>query len=682
MTMAMAPIGTALLWAVLVAAVWSTVAWVWAARSARSRQRDGPSLVVASGPARTTPALDPAARWGLAGMAAAFAAALVATALLQWALLLDPTALDYSARVATEQMPVYYRITAMWSALEGSLLLWLVMLAATALAATVLIRQVGLLAGSWAAAILSALVSAFAVVSLVASPFVGQERFIGQLPSPLLQDHIAMGVHPPLLYGGFILLAVPYAFVIAALVTTGVDAAWGRALRRWVLLAWIMLTAGIVLGAWWSYAVLGWGGYWAWDPVENASLLPWLSATALIHALGVRSTGPGWRAWAAVHAGLSFVFVVLATLLTRSGIVESIHAFTVSSLGPLLLVLLVAVTAAWLIPLIRHRSRLVSPTGRGQGGFGLHVNQILLTLIAAIVTVGTVLPSLVQMITGERLFVGAPWYHRTLAPVALALLVAMAVTPYRARRGSSRLRMSDARLPAVLGLLITGVTAILTTDVWLAVVAGLAAFVLVTLVRVTLRTRSRSTLTALGGLTAHVGVALAAVAVLAGTHGHTTQQSIAVGETVTAGSFTATLIGVGADSDERISTARAEVVLSQDGDYLGSAYPELRWYERERTMIAGPEIRSDPVRDIYVTLLDVDPAGASATIRLAVTPMVWWLWAATGLVILGATLSAIAGAGAQRTGRRQHATDHTDNTDNTPDDDPRHDDDLVAGRAR
>ena len=620
----MSVLGTSLLCFVLVASLVAVGAWTracWTAETSRG-------AVVAR-----------AGRWcslaALAGTAAA-------VALVEFALVRHDTTLNYATMTTSPAMPTYYRVTALWSALEGSLLLWLLVLAGVmALALRSLAPVLALRAHAIVGLVLSSLTAAFTVVVLLASPFTVTDAAVAARPSPLLQDHVAMGIHPPLLYGGFLSLAVPYALAISGLVTMRMDAMWAAHMRRWALVSWILLTAGIVLGGWWSYAVLGWGGYWAWDPVENASLLPWLVATGLLHTVAPRARAGAWRLWSTGLAGAGFILVLLATFLTRSGVVESIHAFTTSSLGPALLVILIAAAVPWLVLLHRRRRELAEPDGGAllSRGTLLLVNRVLLVLITAVVLVGTLLPTVLEAITGDRLSVGPPWYHRTLAPIALVLLLAMAVGPWtRIRDEGAGPLLHRVRIPAVVAALVLGAVALVFSHVWLAISAGIAAFAVTSLLVVGSSRRGRDRL-AVGGWISHSGMALAAVAVLGGGLGTVTQASVSVGETVRTGDMTATVLDLNGRDDGHRSVASASVAVGDGQDFVTVLEPELRWYPTEGTMLAGPQIRTEPLRDVYVTLLDLDEQQGLVTIRLAVTPLVGWIWASTGLMVLGAVVA-------------------------------------------
>ncbi|MFD2795803.1 cytochrome c-type biogenesis CcmF C-terminal domain-containing protein [Promicromonospora vindobonensis] len=631
MTAGLMASGTVLLLIALAAAVTAAVAFGAAAQVPAAGTPDGTPRPPTRRPARF-------GAHALVGSAAAITAAAV---LLEIALLRQETTWPYVQRVTDAGMSAYYRTTALWSALEGSLLLWLAALGAAAVVATATTHRLEPVDRSAVLCVLAATIALFCVVSLVASPFTTSSGSGGS-PSPLLRDHVAMGMHPPLLYGGFAALAVPYALSVTALVRRRLPRGWAATTRAWNVGAWTLLTAGVGLGAWWSYAVLGWGGYWAWDPVENASLLPWLASTTLLHAVGPRTRSGRWRTWAVVLSGLGFVLVVLAQLVTRSGIVESVHAFTTSTLGPVLAAVLSAVTVPWLVLLGRARSPAVSSgASRRRGGVravALDGQRALLIVVLVVVAVGTLLPSALLLLTGERVSVGPPWYQRTLAPFALLLLVLLAAAPWLAR---SRLAPHPL-LPGAVGAVVCCVVGITVRDPVLAVVSGLATFTVVAGVPVR-SGRTGADRHTVGSWLAHTGVVLGAVAVVAGSHGTVREAVLPAGETLTAGDTTVTLVRLDRLDEAGRQVAEAELLVGRDGQHVGTARPQLRWYAHDAAMLAGPDIRGGFVDDVYVTLLDADPASGTATVRLAVTPLVGWLWAGVALTVAGGVVAAVPG---------------------------------------
>lgn len=618
----MSVLGTALLVCIAVVSMYGVVAWLWAAnRSSHT-----------------------AARWGSGCTVLAAGAAALAAIIVWVALWRHDTRLGYVATVSAEDLAAYYRLTALWSALEGSLLLWLLVLSAVTLLALRYTSDLDLTTRRITQAVLCALVAAFALVTLTASPFTVSAETSSR-PSPLLQDHPAMGVHPPALYVGFLALAVPYALTIGALATGRLSAAWGESVRRWTLFGWIFLTAGIALGGWWSYAVLGWGGYWAWDPVENAALMPWLLATALIHASGPRRRGLQWRSWTAALASASFVLVLFATFLTRSGLVESVHAFSTSPLGPVLLTIVVCAAVPWIILTVLRRDVLREPQKQQarlwSRAAALYANHLVLVLVTLMVLIGTILPAVLLATAGQQVSVGPPWYHRVLAPLALVLLVAMAMGPWLTMRGdSSREAARQLRPVGLVAAICAGAMGFVVPDPWIVVVCALTVLVGGRLA-VDLMGPRRRNRGSLGSGVAHLGVGVLAIAILAGGHGATAQETIRVGESLTVADRSVTLVSVTNHREPRRDVVAARLLLNHRENRVESLEPELRWYREERTMLTSPNIRTGPVTEVYVTLLQADPIEGSVTIRMAVTPLVLWLWVGSGLLVAGGLIAYI-----------------------------------------
>jgi cytochrome c-type biogenesis protein CcmF len=469
----------------------------------------------------------------------------------------------------------------------------------------------------------------------------------GPGPHPLLQQHPAMGVHPPLLYAGYIGLVVPFAFALAAPLAGRDGRLWLRLARPWTLVAWAALTAGIGLGAWWSYAVLGWGGYWAWDPVENASLLPWLTATAFLHSALSRATA-GWHT---PLACASFLLVLLGTFLTRSGAVTSVHAFTESPLGPLLLgfVLLAVVMSTVLVG-----GRVSGRTNRGptpllSRSTALLANAVLLVTITAAVLIATVFPLLAEPLSGTRTTIGPGFYQRTAVPLAVALLLVMGVAPAVAHRqhaeGARRLRLPGAAAlatVAMVGLLSKpGLPSLIAFGAAAFVLVGLAAQLIRGLPRIR-RGYQTSGRMGVASVMAHAGIALVAAGVAGSSaYCHDTERSLGIGETLRTGDTSVRLVEVRrqSDRDGMAVTARLRPVGVEraDRDFA----PALRYYPARDVAVTVPDIHSGLLRDVYVTLIAVAPDSSEATVRLAVNPLVGPLWAGGGMTAAGGLLAAV-----------------------------------------
>lgn len=598
-------------------------------------------------------------RWSAGTCLAATAGAVAA---LEYALLTHDFSVGFVAENGSRATPVYYTVTSLWAAHDGSLLLWVLIL--SGYLAVVAFRRTGdAVLHAWAVSVLSVVAVFFLGLALFTGGVfdtVSPVPSDGPGPTPLLQDHPAMGVHPPLLYAGLVGMAVPFAFAVAGLISGQVGRGWLEAVRGYSRFAWTALTAGIVMGAWWSYAVLGWGGYWAWDPVENSSLMPWLVATALIHSSMVQRRRRALPVWNLSLAVTAFLLACLGTFLTRSGVITSVHSFADSGVGPVLLGFLVALAAGVLVLVLLRADRLGVPRPAGaplSRGTALLVNNLLLVALAATVLVGTLTPLLVESATGTKLSVGPPYYNRIAVPLCLLLLVMMAVGPVLSwRRDRADRLVRRLAVPVV-------AAAVTLAGTWLAglrslpaaVTFGLAALVLTSTVVETgaevrharSDRRPRSTLAwvrrnrvRLAGRLVHLGVVVVAVGIAASSaFTSATEQTLQRGEQTTFSGVRATLQSVGRHRDAREMQTSASLRLERgDGD-VSVVHPSLRFFPSHDTTVASPAVVSSVGGDVYVTLLSVDQAGDSATLRLAVNPMVGWIWAGGAVMVLGSVLA-------------------------------------------
>ena len=386
------------------------------------------------------------------------AGALLAVVAMERALITRDFTVQYVADNGSTRTPPLFNFATLWAALEGSILLWVLVLAGyVTLTAHHFRRRLDDKLVAWAMLVMF-VVCVFFFLLLVgpANPFTAfdpPQGFDGPGPNPLLQNHILMAFHPPLLYLGYVGFTVPFAFAIAALVTGRVGEGWLVETRRWTLYAWGFLTIGIVMGSWWSYEVLGWGGYWAWDPVENASFLPWLTGTAYLHSVMVQERRGMLRVWNLSLLCATFSLTILGTFLTRSGVVDSVHAFTESGIGPMLLGFfsLVVLTTIFLIgwrgDRLRAPGSMDSPISR-EGAF--LANNVLFAAFAAVVLFGTIWPLVVEALNDERISVGGPYFNRLSAPIGFTLLFLMAVAPALPwRKASAELLRERLLWPAV-----------------------------------------------------------------------------------------------------------------------------------------------------------------------------------------------------------------------------------------
>ena len=601
-----------------------------------------------------------------------------AVGVMQYALITHDFALAYVAENNATFTPLLYSITGMWSALEGSLLLWSLLLAAITLGVLFYYRRekTDAVVG-WAAVVLFGVGAFFSgLMMFPADPFLHNPAHVlqGQGPNALLQDNPLVAAHPPLLYLGFVGFTVPFAFAIAMLITGRVHERWPLEQRRWTVLAWGALSVGIILGAWWSYQVLGWGGFWGWDPVENAALLPWLTATAYIHSVIVQDRRGLFRVWNLSLAISTFALTVLGTFFTRSGVLESVHSFSSSTLGPLLIGLFFFTVAlgvgllAWRGDALRSAVGVDQPFSRE----GLFVaNNILFVGFAVVVLLGTVFPLLYEAVNGTQVTVGTPYFATIAAPLSVALLALMALAPLVSWRSASRevlwnrIRLVAWASLAVVALLATlGVRhlAVLVAVFFAAAAAGSA---LRTLWGVLVAARRRGRLLGAlrapttGGMVVHLGIVVLAIGIVVSTsYTQRSEVTLASGQSTVVDSQFVTFKGFHVVKDP-LETA-TQLAVEVDGHSL---FPAVTTFNGRATTVGTPAIDSNLLRDVYVTFDAVGGNGTtsgaqvqnnlpsgSVVLGVTVEPLLAWLWIGGLMVGLGAGVSFL---------RRRHVEEPT-----------------------
>ena len=374
-----------------------------------------------------------------------FGASVGAFAVMEWAMITRDYSLAYVQKVGSNSTPALYNFAAVWSALEGSILMWVLILAGYTLAVAYWLRKkMDDVLSRYALGVMFIVSLFFFVLSFgPANPFGAGAPgvFDGPGPNPLLQNHLLVMFHPPLLYLGYVGMTVPFAFAIAALITGRVGEGWLLATRRWTLFAWGFLTLGIILGSWWSYEVLGWSGVWAWDPVENASLLPWITATAYIHSVLVQERRGMLRVWNLSLLVATFSLTILGTFLTRSGVLNSVHAFSESPIGPWLLAFFAVIVVVsvgligWRGDRLHSPGSIDSPLSR-EGAF--LANNVLFSVFAFVVLLGTVFPLVVEALQDRTIIVGEPFFDRLTIPIGITMLTIMAIAPVLPWRKASQ----------------------------------------------------------------------------------------------------------------------------------------------------------------------------------------------------------------------------------------------------
>jgi cytochrome c-type biogenesis protein CcmF len=595
----------------------------------------------------------------------AFAGITLSVVMMQRALITRDFSLAYVQQVGSTSTPPLYNVAAMWSALEGSILLWAFILAGfTAAVAWRFRKHTDDVLVGWALLVMFVITAYFALLSFgPADPFGPGLPGVtdGPGPNPLLQNHVLVLFHPPILYLGYVGFSVPFAFAIAALITGRLGEGWLMETRRWALFSWAFLTIGILLGGWWSYEVLGWSGVWAWDPVENASLLPWLTGTAYIHSVLVQERRGMLRIWNLSLLIATFSLTILGTFLTRSGVINSVHAFGDGPIGAWLLGGFAAVVIvslgliAWRGDRLRSPGTMDSPISR-EGAF--LANNVLFTVFAFVVLLGTVFPLLVEALQDRRTVVGAPYFDRLTTPIGLVLLFLMGVAPVLPwRKASTELLRERLFWPAWMGAGALVFAVVVGADGWAPLLAfGLAGFAggaaLRQLVLATRRQGWRGLVgRANGGMIVHIGVILVAVALAASnSFTHSATLTLEQGDVVEWGGHTFELQSVTETTNASQSERALEANLILDGGSTLS--PAITTYLNIGQDIGTPAVRTGFTKDVYLTLEPGTEAGATtATIRAFVKPMMLWLWTGGLIMALGTLLAAFPGS------RRRRPTD-------------------------
>ncbi|MGQ0804311.1 MAG: heme lyase CcmF/NrfE family subunit [Actinomycetota bacterium] len=586
-------------------------------------------------------------------------AAALAAGAMEWALLSHDFSIEYVAENNARATPLLFTITGLWAALEGSILLWALVLGGYLV---FMVRRFRDRATdplvAWATLTGLAVALFFFVLMLgPANPFktLADVPSDGAGPNPLLQNHPLMAFHPPMLYLGYVGFTVPFSFAIAALVTGRFGEGWLADTRRATLVAWGFLTAGILLGAWWSYEVLGWGGYWAWDPVENASLLPWLTGTAFIHSVIVQERRGMLRVWNLSLVIATFCLTILGTFLTRSGVVDSVHSFTQSAIGPMLLGFLGLVAAvgigliAWRGDRLRAPGRIDSPVSRESAFLA---NNLLFAALAFVVLLGTVYPLLAEALQDRRLSVGEPYFDRMTTPIGIGLLFLMAAAPalpWRATTGEVLRRR--LLVPAWTGAAVMVLAVVLgARELAQVLTFGLAAFALGGIARqfaVGVRAHGavrvvRSNPRLYGGLVVHVGVVLVAVAI-ASSSSYSTKREVRLeaGESATVRGYTVTYLDSERERSGQKTTVSARVRVERGGDNLGVYAPAISTFPNSTSGIGTPSVHTGLREDVYLTLVSSPNERGRVTIGVAVNPLILWLWLGGGVMAIG-TLVALA----------------------------------------
>ena len=582
---------------------------------------------------------------------------------LAYAFLHDDFSVAYVARNSNTALPVYYKFAGVWGAHEGSLLLWVLILASWGYAVSLFSDKLPLDIVARVLAVMGMITVGFLLFLLFSSnPF---ERMLLNTPSegtdlnPLLQD-FGLTVHPPFLYMGYVGFSVAFAFAIAALLTGRLDAAWARWTRPWTNTAWAFLTIGIMLGSWWSYYELGWGGWWFWDPVENVSFMPWLVGTALIHSLAVTEKRGVFKSWTVLLAISAFSLSMLGAFIVRSGVITSVHAFAIDPERGLVLLMLLLVIIGSSLTLYAFRAPVVQGTstyGANSREVFLLINNILLVVSMAMILLGTLFPLIHEAIYGEanRVSVGKQYYDTMFIPLMAILAFFLGVSTFSRWKKTSMAHLvqnlklvlvASIALGIVLPLVVTGginPAAMLALALALWIVLG----VIKDMFDKTANRQSR--LRALLGLgrsyygmqLAHVGLAVIIVGVCLTSH-YSTELDVrmAPGDSQTIGAYTFTFDGVEEKPGPNYTAESATITVTKNGESWLTMHPEKRMYHARGDVQTEADIEVGFFRDVFTAL--GDPRGDGAwVVRLHLKPFVFWIWLGALLMAAGGVLAVL-----------------------------------------
>jgi cytochrome c-type biogenesis protein CcmF len=589
----------------------------------------------------------------------------LAAAILVYSFLTHDFGVRYVYENSSRAMPSYLVAASFWGGQAGSLLYWAWTLALFAALVAYQHRDRNRPLMPWVLATLMGIEVFFLIVlTFVSNPFA---RFPAPMPdgrglNPLLRAP-GMLIHPPMLLAGYMSFSVPFAFALAALLSGRVDNQWLRASRPYALAAWAIQSAGLLLGGWWAYHVLGWGGYWGWDPVENVALLPWLAMTAFVHSVMVQQRRDMLKTWNFILVILSFNLAIFGTFVVRSGVITSVHSFAQSAIGPYFLTFLGVTTVVSVLALfrrwgqIRSAQRFDSLLSR-EAGFLL--NNLLFIAVLAATFWGTIFPLLSEAVQGTKITVGAPFYNQVNGPLFLAIMLLMGFGPLLGwRRTSPSLLWRNLRWPLLITVVGTAALFVLGVQRPVAIVAAVA-IMLTGVVHVqefwrgaaarrsTTRESWPAALLGLvarhrqryGGYLVHIGVVLLAAGIAGSTmYQAQREQELAPGESTTLAGYTVRYVGIG---DYRLPDALAKtatVHIEQDGRRIAEIYPTKRFYRNfEQQPTTEVAVYSTFTEDVYVYLAGWTTTGA-ATLHIFVNPMILWVWLGGLVALLGAVVA-------------------------------------------
>ena len=583
----------------------------------------------------------------------------LSTLAMVWAFVHDDFSVAYIAQNSNSALPVQFKVSALWGGHEGSLLLWVLVLAGWTLAVALRSEELPLDMRARVLAVMGMIATGFLLFVLFTSnPF---ERVLPFTPlegndlNPLLQD-FGLIVHPPMLYMGYVGFSVAFAFAIAALLSGRLDSAWARWSRPWINAAWMFLTAGIALGSWWAYYELGWGGWWFWDPVENASFMPWLVGTALIHSLAVTEKRGVYKSWTLLLAIFAFSLSLLGTFLVRSGVLTSVHAFATDPTRGLFILVFLLVVVGGSLTLYALRAPSVISTAKfsflSREVF-LLINNIVFLVATLMVLFGTLFPLLMDALSLGKYSVGPPYFNSLFVPLMSVLAMFMGIGPWLNWKKTNSNKIIHSLIAPLIACVVFGLLAplFIAGDYSIGAAMGLViAFWIMSALIVDLKNKTKHASSIFAGakrLTrsywamqfAHLGFAITIIGVsLTSTYSSERDVRMAVGESFSQGGYEFTFLGSKGVQGPNYIADRGEVIVSRSGEELLRLRPEKRRYTAGDQVMTEAAIDPSITRDIYVAMGDALNDGAWS-VRVHIKPFVRWIWFGAIFMCIGAILS-------------------------------------------
>jgi cytochrome c-type biogenesis protein CcmF len=590
----------------------------------------------------------------------------VASGILVYSLLTGDFRFSYVAEHSNRTMPILYKFAAWWGGQEGSLLFWSFLLSTYASVVVFTNRRRHRDIMPWVVGILASIQTFFLILNnFIANPFrmLAVDKLITAVPdgnglSPLLQ-YPAMAIHPPMLYLGYVGFSVPFAFAIGSLITRAPGDAWIQTTRRWTLVTWLFQSTGVMLGMAWAYHVLGWGGFWGWDPVENASILPWLAGTAFLHSVMMQEKKGMMKIWNIVLISTTFFLCILGTFLTRSGVVQSVHAFARSEIGKYFVTFMALGIAATIylildrLDYLKSEAELESVVSR-ESSF-LFNNLILLASCFAVLW-GTLFPVISEAVSGDKISLDADWYNRLMVPIGLFLLLLTGVGPLFAwRRTSIDSLRRNFQIPGVASLLLVGVLfALGVHHVYALISFGFCLFVALTVfmeffrgarsiaaknamnfARATFELTHRNT-RRYGGYLVHMGIVLMFIGFTGQAFKLAETRELNLGDSMHVGAYTLKMVDLQQGDTPVYEWHRATMAVFKGGEQLGTLEPEKRFYIASKQGTSEVGVRVRPNEDLYLNFGGMSDDNKRAIIQAYVFPLVSWIWIG-GLVLIGGT---------------------------------------------